>query len=448
MTNKQFQSLMTQMKTMTQQPVANKNKKKKQNNQVAVRKTKTPQTNVNNAPVPIFTSGAAVSDMLRRETKMFSKQRLTRTMQKIKLTRDGELFLKAVYAPPDFAGQGAFCGIPDELAMPSLKYRHAFVGDFWSSVVASVARFGGVSPITAGCDVIVVQPPVPGVAFYVAFVTPGAMVNDSTLFYPVTYSDYADLFGAEINIPPIAPVPSVNGLITKFRMAGSSLELICTTNAFNWSGSITGTKGTSEMAPSDIYSGASGNMSHTFNGMQNANARGNTSTYVAGANLGIFQTAVNDEKEFPWTSVNTNYFNMNQGSDPNSAGILLGQFPGLGTLETNYVRLSGIWGSATTTPITTFQVRCWSTVEYVPKTGSSLNNFITPNALLDPAALLAYRAVADELPVAVQYSENSSFWKKLLGVIGSIGTSMSVIPGWGAIAGGIGTAANAASNLL
>jgi len=372
-----------------------------------------------------------------------------------KVTRDGLTFLKAVFAAPDFAGQGKFNGIPDEAPYTSLKYRHVLNASLYALIKDSATKAGAADIYAPNRDILICQPPVPGVAFFWAVVATGAAVVDVTNFIPVFYNDFAQLFGSTGYVQPgEGAVPQLDDLITQFRFAGNSAELICTTNAFNWTGAINAFKGKCSLSECKSYV-ATGlkSLTTSFTGLENFNNRGMTSTYVAPSNLGVYMTAVNTEPVFPSSTVmpDVYYINANQS---NSTGQFRGAFPGIGTLETNFIRLTGLTYTGTGTeldpyvPVTDFQARFWSVLEYIPVEGTVFSNVATPNPIADPAAMDIYRSVVADLPIAVTYAENDSFWKKLLGVVGSVGKALSVIPGWGAIAGGVGMAADAASGLI
>lgn len=403
-------------------------------------------TNHSGGMVPVMTSGSALSDMFQRQ----NRGRIGRNLGILpKPSVDGMAFLKAVFAPPDFAGQGAFNGIPDEVGYPCLKYRHVFTADLTSTIKASALLFGVPAP-TNNDDILIIQPPVPGVAFYWAAVSAGTEVTIDTGFTPVTYNDYQEIFQCPITLNPGAPTPApgtpeLNERVQAFRFAGNSLELICTSNAFQWTGSLTCFKGKSELTDSKTYTNAGfGTQAKVFNGLENFNNNGAVSTFVAPANLGAFMTAVDTESTFISSPVAADLFQLNV-QDLAIKGKLNGCFTGLGNLETNYIRMQG---TRFDDENTTFMLRIWSSLEYTPKPGTVLYNASTPNAMHDPSALLAYRAIVQDLPVAVSYFDNDSFWKKLLNVVGKVGGALSVIPGWGTIAGAAGGLATSVANAI
>lgn len=106
---------------------------------------------------------------------------------------------------------------------------------------------------------------------------------------------------------------------------------------------------------------------------------------------------------------------------------------GWGDLECNVIIFESIQD-------TKFTIRTWQTLEAVPNSNSSLVYILAKSSpAADPVALALYRELVNQLPVAVTYFENDTFWKRLLSVVSRIGGALSVIPGpWGALAGGVG----------
>jgi hypothetical protein len=420
---------------MAQTNVSMKKKTKPRNMQTQTQKVK---TNTSGMAMPITTSGPAVSDLFKRNRRSDIGKRIRGLPPP---SAAGWAFLKAVFASPDFAGQGKFNGIPDSAAYSTLKYRHAFTSDLYSTLTASALLFK-VAPPVAGQDILICQPPVPGVAFYWAQIAPGSPVINTTQFIPVPFNDFAQLFST-----PVQTAGTLNALITQCRFAGNSLELICTSNAFTWTGSIIAFKGKTALVDSKAYTPTTGNtLSKQFTGLENFNNAGQTSNLSTPSNLGVYMTSVNSESTFPWSDIDTDLFAVNTSS-ATGLGVMAGNFPGCGTLETNFVRLTGTWPTGAT-PTTNFILRAWSTLEYVPVEGTVFSNAATPSAAKDEAALRIYDAVVADLPVACTYFENDSFWKKLLGVVGSVGSALSVIPGWGAIAGGVGSLASTVASSI
>lgn len=383
---------------------------------------------------PVFTSGAVSQTLFTRK----NRSNIGAGIQMGKMTDAGLKFLKSTFAAPDFAGQGTFDGIPDDKTYSVAPYRHILAADLFALL--------GIMNVPLGQKLVLVQLPTPGVAFWWAVVTTG--VTPTTIFTPVAYDQFDSLFGQPAISGPAPPV-DVNRNVNAFRMAGNSIELICTSNSTQWSGSIRALKGNCSLSTSsNLYSpdGSWANFETTTQivGLENANSTG-AASFIAPSNLGVFMTAVNKEVIFNSHEIPDSMGSLN-GNNPYTFGVLSGIFTGFGDLETNFVILEGTSSPAYQTQ---FSVRCWQTVEYVPVNGTIIYNMSSISPRCDPVALELYRAVVADLPVAVTYFENDSFWKRLLSWTGKIGNALAGLPGpYGLIAGGVGGLASTVSNLV
>jgi hypothetical protein len=422
-------------------------KKKAETVQRPMMQKATMETNSSGKMVPVMTSGAAVTDVnsLFNRSKQ-GRSNLFRGMKMPKMSEAGMTFLKACFAAPDFAGQGSFLGIPDERTYPIVPYRHLATGDLFTFVQEAYASVGlPVPSLGPTSRLIIIQPPVPGIAFYLTLQTAPSNVSFNTIFVPVPYDDFIQVFGA-INANQTSQ--SLNDQVNQFRLAANSIELICTSNANTWTGSIRAFKFKLTMSDSQTYTSGTGTSlvthSTSVTGLESVNAT-SASSYVSPANLGVFMTALDTEVTFLPGSVPDKLWSMNGGSS-DSFGIFDGSWTGLGNLDTNCIVLEGFNSAG---QITQFQVRAWSSVEYLPTQGTMLAKMQIQSPTYDPSALIIYRAVVRDLPVAVSYFENDSFWKKLLNTISQIGSAVATIPGplsW--LGTGVGLLAGGVSSLI
>lgn len=350
-----------------------------------------------------------------------------------KLTDAGTSFLKSAFASPDSAGQGSFLGIPDDVSYEVVPYRHILTGDLWTLLG------GSPGPTDRVC---IVQPPIPGVAFYYAILASGFGVTPLTPFKAITYDDFSSLFN-------ITPTGNADQLVNSFRFAGNTIELICTSNATQWFGSVRAFKGKLSHGTSAQYTTvATQRLSESITGMEFVNATA-AATYTAPSNLGVYMSAVNTEVIFKEGTIPDFVNDINQG-DVDAFAQFLGRFTGLGDLETNCIWLEGVTSTSTgISAPTNFAVRAWSAIEYIPVQGTLIAKMAHPSPAKDVAALEIYRAVVRELPVAVSYFNNDSFWQKLLGIINKVTGFASAIPGpIGMIAGGANAIGSTISGLL
>jgi len=351
----------------------------------------------------MVTSGATVSDLTKRNTR-------TNWGSKIPLagiSDDGLLFLKSVFAAPDFAAQGNFSGIPDGASQKQSSYTHIAVGDFYR-----LAKLDKPKPEES---IIVLQLPVPGVAFYVTKISPGNPLTNTTLFEPVYYDDFEMVF----NQNPQATWDeraNTNKNMTNFRFAGNSIELICTSNATSWTGNVRAFKARISEITTDLYANAATNrnMTYCLDGAEGVGST-STSTYFAPSNLGVYMTAVDEEATFKWTPVKPNAYSVNLDTDTTNLGSGYGVFArwytGCGNLQTNVIILEG-------TSDTNFGVRAWSVMEYRPNNGTAFEKNATASPKKDNAVLEIYKRLATEMPVAVSYFDNAGIWSWILSALG------------------------------
>jgi hypothetical protein len=410
--------------------------KKIASTKIAPPKKKTSQTNSGPSQSAIMQPSKTVSDLFRRPTR----GGIGRGIKMVGLSKDGLSWLTSVFAAPDYPGQGAFSGIPDADTSLSLKYRHVYAWDLWGTILTSCNLFGLKDQADPAFwvkkDLLIWQPPVPGVAFYWAYVDAGQPVDQGTAFTPIPYQDFTSIFGGPINVPN--ETGSANDVVSQFRFAGNSIELINLQNAMSWKGSITAFKTSNGVADCKVYdNGVGDGLSKSLVGLNSFNNSGNVTNYTAPVERGVYMSAVDTQTSFRWVDVNPGMFQINKENV--EMGKLNGLFTGMGSLESNCVRLANFvipddggvkWSQMT--------VRSWTMIEYRCSPSHPLSyNGMTTSPLLDEKALLIYRMVVNELPVAVSYLENDSFWQKLLGVVSKVAPLIGGI--FGAPGAAIGT---------
>lgn len=344
------------------------------------------------------------------------------------LSARGMRWLENVFAAPDKSGQGAFSGIPDADTSMSLKYRHVYAWDLWGSILASIQLFELGEEIAnpkfwIDKDLLIWQPPIPGVAFYWAWVKAGQQVDIATQFVPVPFRDFEAVFTGTINKP--AAGGTTNNNVTQFRFAGNSIELINLQNAMSWKGSITAFKINNGIADTNAYDNGTGEkLSKAVVGLEGFNNNGNVTNYTAPVERGVYMTAVDGQTSFRWTDINPSLYQVNRENI--EMGHLLGRLTGVGSLESNCIRLSNFVIQISNLPEPLYQwsqmtIRAWSMIEYKSNASNALTyNSMTESAPLDAQALIIYRMIVNELPVAVSFYENDSFWKTLLGVVAKV----------------------------
>lgn len=384
-------------------------------------------------PQSVFTSGPVSQTLFTRK----NRRDIGANIPMGNLSDAGLAFLRSTFAAPDFAGQGAFKGIPDNKTYFVTPFRHILAGNLFTLL--------GITGLEPSQQLVIAQFPTPGVAFWWT-ITTGA-VEPSSIFTPVPFDQFETLFNNPIDTGSSPPV-NINKNVNSFRMSGNSIELICTSNATSWNGSIRAFKGNVNMTDCKLYSPNGGwtnyQLTKCITGLENINATG-AASFISPSNLGVYMTAVNKEVVFNSHEVPDSMADMN-GNNDQAFGVLGGTFTGFGDLETNFIILEG---TATATVQTQFSVRAWQAVEYTPINSSLLYSSATSSPKSDPAALEIYRSLVSELPVAVTYFENGNFWKRLLSLTSRIGGALKVLPGpMGLIAGGVGDLASNIGTLV
>jgi hypothetical protein len=380
-----------------------------------------------------MTPGARSTDS---NNYIFGNKKISRTVNVKSLTREGMRFLQGCFAAPDFAGQGNFMGIPDDLTYKVVPYRHILTNDFSSLIEAGTEA-------NYQKDLIIIVPPTPGYAFWYTWVKPGDPVQSTTLFTGVPYSDFEQLFGKLDGSSN-----DYNKNINAFRMASNIFELVNLENATSFQGSINAVKFDSSYGDAAVYGGS--NLAKSITGLENCNAT-NLSTYASNSNMGIYISCQNKEVVFMKGVVPDKMIDIN-GGDNNSYGVLRGVFTGYGTLETACIRLRNCWIPQITGGFrfNSFTVRCWSLVEYIPNNDCLIAQFQMDSPPYDKVAMDIYADMTKQLPVAVSSFDNDSFWKRLLNVVGKAASFIGgVLPGpWGLIGKGVGTVASTVSSMI
>lgn len=354
-----------------------------------------------------------------------SVQRLNKGFQKAlkeRMSSDGVAFLKCAFAPPDFQAT-RIGGVPDNFEGQSLVKKHRYIQ---------------ATSFAANQDVYYILAPVPGYAYFTASVAAGSGITNATVFTGVPYSDLQTLFGTDANGKQAADI------ITKYRFVSNHFELVPTTNAMSWTGTIQAFK---IMVASSVAQGAAAGDLLNLTGLQGCNNT-NANQYTGPFNLGVYTGAYNQASTFDFQMVVENQPSLPRSLD--TANGDFGQFqgtpyiPGLDNqFETTCIVVSGVGSNTDNTAI----IKTWACVEYIINPGSGLYEYTTFSPR-DEVAMQVYRKLIQELPVGVCYLDNANFWKRVLEIIRTISGGLSLVPGpYGLAAGGVNSIANAISQL-
>jgi len=345
-----------------------------------------------------------------------------------RLSGPGMAFLKAAFAPPDFNATGV-TGIPDSFQGNSLMKQHRLVSNFLNKQET---------------DTYILLAPVPGVAYYVFNSPAGLAVPATATFDPVPYADYNSTFSYNYN--------KTADTLNRFRFLSNHIELVPTVNQMKWAGSITAWKASLQLSVEGVNS-PSTNGNFTITGLQAVNAT-NANSYSGPVFNGLysgcfnsgpdfeFQQILEECKDMPRALTANDFCQLNGVQDPNGTDKSFTGFDN--NFETLIVKIS----NSDPELVNTFLVRSYACVEYNAIPTSGLYEYMTPSPV-DAFAMDLYRTIIKELPVAVTYMDNDSFWKRVLSIIKTISGGLSVIPGpYGTIAGGVNALTTGIEQLL
>jgi len=353
------------------------------------------------------------------------KQRLksaSNILRSARVSAAGMAFLKCAFAPPDFDSV-KIQGVPDHFEGNSLVKKHRLVNS---------------ETFAANLDVYYILAPVPGVAYFKTAVAPGAGVAANTVFTAVHYADAFAMFGA-------AAGNQAANIVTKFRHVSNHIELVPTTNQMTWTGSIQSWKMPLSL---EIRNTTDAGDLYSIVGLQGCTST-NSNQYTGPFNLGVYTACYNKDAQFNFSSIieriallPTNLATAGTFGQLASDGITC--LPGLDNgFDSLVVKVSGIGANNSNTCI----IKTWTCVEYQVLPGSNLYEYQTFSPC-DPMAILLYRKVINELPVGVAFTDNESFWRRVLQIIKTMSGNMSVLPGpYGMAAAGVHTLSTAIEEL-
>lgn len=346
----------------------------------------------------------------------------------VRLSGPGAAFLKAAFAPPDFNATGV-TGIPDTFQGNSLMKQHRLVSNFTNR------------PET---DTYILLVPVPGVAYYVFNSPAGLPVPSTAVFQPVGYADYASTFSYSAD--------KTADTLNRFRFLSNHIELVPTVNQMKWAGSITAWKTSLQISVEGV-TGSITDGSYTVTGLQAVNAS-NANSYSGPVFNGLYSGCFNSGPDFEFFQVLENCRRVPRVHTSNDFCQLEGVMDPFGTdasftgLDNNFETLIVKISNSDPELLNTFLVRSYACVEYNAIPTSGLYEYMTPSPV-DALAMELYRTIIKELPVAVTYMDNDSFWKRVLSIIRTISGGLSVMPGpYGTIAGGVNALTTGIEQLL
>lgn len=318
-------------------------------------------------------------------------------------TASGAGFLKCAFAAPDFASDNN-AGIPDTYSGKTIVKSH---------------RLSGTLTMTTATDTYILILPTPGYAFWKAEVAAGTPPTQTTVWSGTRFSDTNSVFPSALS--------STN--FTQFRMVSNIFELKCTSNATQWSGSITAWKfpTTFNVIGQTTLSANQTNL-YQVNGLQNASVPPGM-CYTTTQNMGIYTPCYHLTEEFIFKPVLNNCY-VNR-TDSDSYGYLDQEIFGFDNdMEGMCIRIQA--------SNTSFITKNWQCVEYQVNMSSALYDYARISASKDEKALRIYHEFTKNSPIAFTSFENDTMWERILRMFMSATAAASFMPGpYGAVAGGL-----------
>lgn len=351
--------------------------------------------------------------------------------RRMQLSADGVAFLKCAYASPDF-GIDPGNGIPD-----NFTGRVVPIKDCSTTSVT----------FTPGTDTYILSSPVPGYAYFKCEVPVG---NDPQIFTGVTYPTYTQNFGSS----------TLGNSFTKFRYVSTAIGLYPSSNMMQFSGSVQVWKidlnhceelvsGSLLREPSSttvlnvklcddsctddttwVHAAGTDNYHNLVNrkisGLASVTTLAPRDNYSDNFIKGAYSAAT-DIGEFIWS----NFSYSDTLEDPISAKEMKAetgkQLTGVGNLQTIVMKISTPEGA-----VNSALLKNWTCLEMQPNTNSALYQFARQSPTIDPVAMVVYRRIANELPVAVPANMNAGAWDRTKRIIqGALTIGAATIPGIG-----------------
>jgi len=349
----------------------------------------------------------------------------------------GQAFLKCAFAPPDFNTDPGR-GIPDRFNGKALGTKHQYTGP-WT--------------FAAGKDYYLVVAPTPGVAMWYTSVDIGTVITSTNAqLTPVLYPDFPSLFG----IAGGAGASNRTFNVEAFRYASTAVGIYPTSNQMQFAGSISVWKAPlrqgieSRAITLSATAGATASIDTiVLNGLETMSDVGRenyTESFIKGA----YAISTCNQPEFNFKEIIEGLGRipqvLNNHDATNVASNMFGAlqtsvnqvYLGLGDMDSIIIKISTPAGA-----VNSAIVKTWACVEYKPQTSSPLYQYAGNSPPYDPVALEAYRRVAAELPVAVECARNAEFWARVKGILRSILSAVSNVPGpLGMAATGVGMLAD------
>jgi hypothetical protein len=234
--------------------------------------------------------------------------------------------------------------------------------------------------------------------------------------------------------------------LSKGRLMASSAELECLNNSFNQYGSITAWKVPLQCTLSPITANGRQAVARTVNGIEGvARTIIGSQAYTAAVREGAYSVSMNREEEFDWipfsdgetdSSIHSAFFGAgppapSPGVRANFNGPIVGWDNNFDTIVFRIDVPAAVVNQS-------FLFKRWVSYEAQPVFNSLLWDTAHLSPARDEAALVLYRELVRNLPMAVARRDNPDFWRTMLNIIDETTNILSFVPGpLGAVAKGV-----------
>lgn len=335
----------------------------------------------------------------------------------------GREFLKCALAAPDFS-VSAFSGVPDQYSGRVLTKRY--------ETTASLATYA-----TAGQDLFLMSSNCPGIAFF--YLSRSSASTSAAAWIPVEYPDADTLM----------PKGDASKNVTAFRFASSQLEIVNTTNAMAWSGSIQVFR--SYIHGSNVnepVTGAAAGTALRLSVVGDQIINSVKPELVLPFNEGCYAVARNADPDYPFQDVIPDMEFSDLYQLPTTLFLTStateAQFLGFGTMETVIYKIPS-WSATGNLGL----IRAWACLEFQVNSTSALYDYSHMSPSYDPVALQLMREYVKVMPPGVTFANNANFWSAFLKWVGEAATALAPVSGvYGGLMLGAGAVASATSVLL
>jgi hypothetical protein len=354
----------------------------------------------------------------------------------MKISQAGIQFLKCAFASPDFDNDPGE-GIPDRFEGKTLMRKDQ---------LTSAQTF------TPNKTTWILVLPTPGKALWSCVTNLGVVPSATDEFTAVDFPGALELF-------PNTSTSNFAKNVTEFRYASMAFGIYPTSNMMQYGGAISVWKAPIKWSSTDIARTINTDPPQvvdvtqaTINGLTSVHkiSRDNFST---GFNNGMYAVSTAEDEDFPFWPIRAGYGISMPPSHTTPAEADMPFRLAAGSGQCGIVGCDGMQSIIirVDTPenaVNAAVLKSWACVEYKVTSDTIFEQFARVSAPYDPVALLQYRKIANELPVAVRACDNATMWERVKQFLAISLQVASYVPGpVGQVAGHVQGLAELLANL-